>query len=130
MRKLLLIALLLAAVALPATVSADSSGAGRIQGAVYDATCYGPCQYPPPPPRLYTQDNLVVTVRHLPDRKLVRVLSPREGRFRVAVRPGAYRVRAFVRDGGHCWEGEAKDVRVVRDQATRVRLSVYNSCIV
>ena len=131
MRKsLLLVAFLLAAVALPATVSAGGPGTGRIQGAVYDATCYGPCQYPPPPPRLYTHDNLVVTVRHLPDRKLVTVLRPKEGRFRVAVRPGAYRVRALVRDGGHCWEGEAKDVRVVRDQATWVRLGVYNSCIV
>lgn len=131
MRRLLtLIALLLAATALPAQAAAEGSGTGTIQGVVYDATCYGPCRYPPPPPRLYTHDNLVVTVRHLPDRKLVAVLHPKEGRFRVAVRPGAYRVRAFVRDGGYCWEGEAKDVKVVQDQTTWVRLRVYNSCIV
>ena len=97
---------------------------------MYDATCYGPCQYPPPPPRLYTHDNLVVTVRSLPDGKLVAKLHPREGRFRVRARPGAYRVRASIRDGGYCWEGEAKDVKVVAGQTTGVRLRVYNSCIV
>ena len=26
---------------------------------MYDATCYGPCQYPPPSPRLYTHDKNV-----------------------------------------------------------------------
>ena len=131
MRKsILVIAFLVALSGLPVQAAADGAGAGRIHGAVYDTTCYGPCQYPPPPPRLYTHDNLVVTVRHLPDRKLIAVLRPKDGRFRVATRPGAYRVRAFVRDGGYCWEGEAKDVKVVRDQATWVRLRVYNSCIV
>ena len=106
-----------------------SSGTGTIRGVVYDATCYGPCQYPPPPPRLYTHDNLVVTVRSLPDRELVAKLHPKEGRFRVQVPPGAYRVRAIIRDGGYCWEGEAKKVRVVEDQTTGVRLRVYNACI-
>jgi hypothetical protein len=131
MRKLLLlVAFVLAVAALPVQAAADGSGAGRIQGVVYDATCYGPCQYPPPPPRLYAHDNLVVTVRHLPDRRLVAVLHPKDGRFRVAVRPGAYRVRAFVRDRGYCWEGEAKDVKVMQGQTTGVRLRVYNSCIV
>ena len=72
----------------------------------------------------------MVTVRSLPDRKLVAKLHPKEGRFRVEVRPGAYRVRAFIRDGGYCWEGEAKDVKVAKDQTTGVRLRVYNSCIV
>ena len=132
MRKyLLLVAVALAVAALPVQGAAgDGPGAGRIQGAVYDDTCYGPCRYPPPPPRLYTHDNLVVTVRSLPERRLVAKLHPKDGRFRVAVRPGAYRVRAFIRDGGYCWEGEAKDVKVAPDQTTWVRLSVYNSCIV
>lgn len=139
MRKLLVVtAFLLAVAGLPVQATARDSGTGTtrdpgtgtIRGVVYDATCYGPCQYPPPPPRLYTHDNLVVTVRSLPDRKLVAKLHPKEGRFRVKVRPGAYRVRAFIRDGGFCWEGEAKDVRVAKDQITGVRLRVNNSCIV
>ena len=109
MRKLLVvIAFLLVAAVLPVQATAQDSGTGTIRGVVYDATCYGPCQYPPPPPRLYTHDNLVVTVRSLPDRKLVAVRRPKDGRFRVQVRPGAYRVRAFVRDGGYCWEDEAQ----------------------
>jgi hypothetical protein len=136
-RKLLVTAFLLAAVALPVQAAARDSGTGTtrdsstgtIRGVVYDATCYGPCQYPPPPPRLYTHDNLVVTVRSLPDGRLVARLHPRDGHFRVNVRPGAYRVRAFIRNGGYCWEGEAKDVKVVAGQTTGVRLRVHNSCI-
>jgi hypothetical protein len=130
-KTLLVVALVLAAVALPAQATpGHDSGAGTIRGVVYDATCYGPCQYPPPPPRPYTRDNLVVTVRTLPGRKLVARLHPKEGRFRVKVRPGAYRVRAFIGDGGNCWEGEAKDVKVAEGQTTGVRLRVYNACIV
>jgi len=136
-RKLLVIAFLLAAAALPVQAAArdsgtgaSDSGTGTIRGVVYDATCYGPCQYPPPPPRPYTRDNLVVTVRSLPDRELVARLHPKDGRFRVKVRPGAYRVRAFIRNGGSCWEGEYKDVRVAEGGTTGVRLRVYNACIV
>jgi hypothetical protein len=130
-RKLPLVALLLAAVALPLQqAAAHDSGTGVIRGVVYDATCYGPCQYPPPPPRPYTRDNLVVTVRSLPDRELVARLHPKEGRFRVQVESGAYRVRAFIRNGGQCWEGEAKNLRVAENQITGVRLRVYNACIV
>jgi hypothetical protein len=131
MRKLLVLAFLLATAALPAQAAAErDTGTGVIRGVVYDATCYGPCQYPPPPPRPYTRDNLVVTVRSLPDRELVAKLHPKDGRFRVKVPAGAYRVRAFIRNGGACWEGEAKDVRVAEGQTTGVRLRVYNACIV
>ncbi len=131
MRKLLVLALLLAAAALPVQAAAgQDSRPGAIRGVVYDATCYGPCQYPPPPPRPYTRDNLVVTVRSLPDRELVAKLHPKDGHFRAKVPSGAYRVRAFIRNGGYCWEGEAKDVRVAEGQTTGVRLRVYNACIV
>ncbi len=129
-RRLLVIALLLAAAALPVQAAAQGSGAGTLKGVVYDTTCYGPCRYPPPPPRLYTRDNLVVTVRGLPDRELVAKLHPTDGRFQIKLPSGPYRVRALIRDGGYCWEGEAKDVKVVEDQTTWVRLHVYNACIV
>jgi hypothetical protein len=128
-RKLLVIAFLLAAAALPVQAAAQGSGTGTIKGVVYDTTCYGPCQYPPPPPQLYTHDNLVVPIRSLPDRELVAKLHPTDGRFQIEVAPGLYRVRAKIRDGGYCWEGEAKKVQVVEDQTTRVRLHVYNACI-
>jgi hypothetical protein len=128
-RRLLVIVFLLAAAALPVQAAAQGSGTGTIKGVVYDSTCYGPCQYPPPPPRLYTRDNLVVTVRSLPDRELVAKLHPTDGRFQIQVAPGPYRVRAKIRSGGYCWEGEAKRVQVVEDQTTRVRLHVHNACI-
>jgi hypothetical protein len=129
-RKLFVLIALLLAAALPVQSAAQGSGTGTIKGVVYDATCYGPCRYPPPPPRLYTHDNLVVTIRSLPDRELVAKLYPTDGRFQIEVAPGPYRVRAFIRNGGSCWEGEAKKVQVVEDQTTRVRLHVYNACIV
>ena len=128
-RRLLVIALLLAAAALPVQAAAQGSGTGTIKGVVYDATCYGPCRYPPPPPEPYTHDNLVVAIRSLPDRELVAKLHPTDGRFQIEVAPGLYRARARIRDGGYCWEGEAKKVQVVEDQTTRVRLHVYNACI-
>ena len=128
MRKLLVIALLVAA-ALPGQGAAQGSGTGKIRGVVYDSTCAGPCQYPPPPPEAYRADNLVVKIRSLPDRELVANLHPRNGRFRIEVASGVYRVRAKVRDGGYCWRGEAKRVRVSHHQATLVRLHVTNTCI-
>ena len=129
-RRLLVIAFLLAAAVLPVQAAAEDARKGTLRGAVYNTTCYGPCQYPPPPTPLYTGDDLVVTVRHLPDRRLVAVLRPKEGRFRIQLRSGAYRVRPFIRDGGYCWEGEAKDVKVVAGQVAGVRLRVHNACIV
>jgi hypothetical protein len=128
-RKLLVVAFLLTVAALPVQAAAHGSDTGTIKGVVYDATCYGPCQYPPPPPRPYAHDNLVVTVRSLPERELVARLHPKDGHFQIRVRSGAYRIRAFVRNGGYCWEGEAKDVRVVEGRSSRVRLRVYNACI-
>jgi hypothetical protein len=128
-RKLLVvIAVLLAAALLPP--GAQGSGTGTLKGAVYNTTCYGPCRYPPPPPPLYTGDDLVVAIRSLPDRELVAVLRPKDGRFRIDLKAGYYRVRAFIRNGEPCWEDDIKNVKVVRDQVTGVRLSVYNACIV
>jgi hypothetical protein len=126
----LVIAAFLLAAALPAQAAAQGSGTGTIKGVVHDTTCYGPCAYPPPPPQPYTGDNLVVKIRSLPDRELVAKLHPTNGRFQIEVAPGLYRVRAKVRDGGDCWQGQAKKVQVVEDQTTRVRLHVYNACIV
>jgi len=129
-RKLFVIAAFLLAAALPAQAAAQGSGTGTINGVVHDTTCYGPCAYPPPPPQPYTGDNLVVKIRSLPDRELVAKLHPTNGRFQIEVAPGLYRVRAKVRDGGYRWQGQAKKVQVVEDQTTRVRLHVYNACIV
>jgi hypothetical protein len=129
-RKFLVIAALVLVAAAPAQAVAHGSGTGTIRGVVHNTTCYGPCAYPPPPPQPYTGDNLVVKIRSLPDRQLVAKLHPTDGRFQIDVAPGLYRVRAKVRDGGHCWRGQAKKAQVAQDQTTRVRLNVYNACIV
>ncbi len=126
-RKLLAVVALLAAAALPAPAVAGETGA--IKGVVIDTTCYGPCMYPPPPPRRYTGDNLVVRVRHLPDYELVARVRPEDGRFRVELAPGLYRLRPVVLGGGDCWRSQARRVHVVADQTALVRLDVYNACI-
>jgi hypothetical protein len=116
----------------PAGVSpAAAARTSGIKGVVLNTTCPGPCRYPPPKPQPYTGSGLTVTVRRLPERRLVAVRQPTDGRFRIGVRKGRYRVKASV--GGSepaCWQGEAKRVRVSAGQFTRVRLHVYNACIV
>jgi hypothetical protein len=129
-RKLIAVAALLAALVLPIGAAASDPDLGTLKGVVYDTTCYGPCRYPPPPPQPYAGDNLVVRIRSLPDERLVATLHPIEGRFRIALPPGPYRVRALVRDSSRCWEGEVRKVKVIEDQTTAIRLSVHNACIV
>ena len=57
---------------------------------------------------------------------------PKDGRFRVRLASGRYRVHAFVGDPRKpsCWQGEAKRVRVFEGEFTRVRLHVQNVCVV
>jgi hypothetical protein len=127
-RRLLLAAVLLGALAFPAVAPASSDTG--IKGVVLNTTCPGPCQYPSPPPPRYTGPGLTVRVRNLDTQELVATLHPKDGRFRVEVAPGPYRVRASVADGSSCWQGEAKQVKVVAGAFTRVRLHVNNACVV
>jgi hypothetical protein len=130
MRKTLLTLCLalLASLTFPAMVGAGT--ATGIRGVVLDATCYGPCRYPPEPLSPYTGPGLTVAVRSLPDNRLVMRLHPKDGRFAVRVAPGSYRLKARVRQGHPpCWQGEAKQVKVLSGQVSRVRLRVANTCI-
>jgi hypothetical protein len=96
---------------------------------VLDATCYGPCRYPPPPLSPYTGPGLTVTVRSLPDDQLVARLHPKEGRFAIRLAPGWYRLKARVAQESSCWRGEARKAQVLPGELTRVRLRVANECI-
>jgi hypothetical protein len=99
-----------------------------IKGVVLDATCYGPCRYPPGSLPPYTGPGLTVAIRTV-DGKLVARLHPNDGRFAVAERPGTYRVRARVDTDPSCWRGEVKTVTVQSGSMTGVRLHVTNECI-
>jgi hypothetical protein len=125
------VALVLAACSACA-VLAPASGAGGgtgIRGVVLNATCYGPCRYPPPPPSPYTGTGLGVKVRSLPTNELVARLHPADGRFAVKLSPGWYRLKARVDQAPPCWRGEARRAQVADGQLTRVRLRVANECI-
>jgi hypothetical protein len=123
-RRAFLAAVVLAVLALPSPAAAFDTG---IRGRVFDTTCYGPCSTRQEP-RRFTGDGLTVKVKTLPDREVVAVRHPTDGRFRVAEPPGSYVVRARVR--GECWHGERKRVEVADGAITHVRLHVRNACIV
>src|SRR4051794_39670806 len=131
MRRALATLMVLASFALFAVPTGVGAGeATGIKGVVLDATCYGPCRYPPERLPPYTGAGLTVTVRSLPDYQLVAKLHPKDGHFAVKVPPGAYRVRAGVDGQSSCWRGEVKTVRVSPGEVARVRLHVTNECIV
>lgn len=131
MRKVLLALLVLASsvfIALPAAMGAGETTG--IRGVVLDATCYGPCRYPPQPLSPYTGPGLTVAVRSLPDSQLVAKLHPTHGYFAVKLAPGWYRLKARVGPEPSCWRGEAKKVEVPSGELVRVRLRVANACVV
>lgn len=130
MRKaiLALLAMSLLALAAPPAVAGTGEATG-IRGVVLDATCYGPCRYPPPPLSPYTGSGLTVAVRSLSDNELVAVLHPKDGRFAIRLVPGWYRLKARVGQEPSCWRGEARRAQVLSGQVTRVRLRVANECI-
>jgi hypothetical protein len=131
MRRAIATLLVLASVGfLSIPTGAGAGEATGIKGVVLNATCYGPCRYPPEPLPPYTGSGLVVTVRSLPDYQLVAKLYPKDGRFAVKVPPGSYRVRARVGEVPSCWQGEAKTVKVLSGKLSRVRLHVTNTCVV
>jgi hypothetical protein len=101
---------------------------GTLKGVVFNTTCPGPCSYPPDPPRRYTGEGLTVRIRQLPDRQTVAKLHPSDGTFSVDLPAARYRVHAGVK--GECWRGETKKRDVVAGEVARVRLHVYNACIV
>ena len=115
---------------LPAALRAAASTSGVV-GVVLNTTCPGPCALPPKPWPRYEGENLVVVIRHLPDRELVSRLHPTDGRFGAELVPGAYKVRAAIvpRSARECWEGETKKILVTDGVLSRVRLHVNNSCV-
>jgi hypothetical protein len=123
----LLVAASLAFTALPAAVAGEATG---IRGVVLDATCYGPCRYPPQPLSPYTGPGLTVAVRSLADNELVAMLRSKDGRFAIRLGPGWYRLKARVGQEPSCWRGEARKAQVLSGEVARVRLRVANECIV
>jgi hypothetical protein len=130
-RKALATLLVLALLgSLSIAIAAGAREATGIKGVVLDATCYGPCRYPPKPLPPYTGSGLIVTIRSLPDHELVAKLHPDNGHFAVKEPRGSYRVRARVGNDPSCWRGEIKRVQVLAGEVARVRLHVTNACVV
>ena len=109
---------------LPGAASAGQPSG--IKGVVLDTSCYGPCIVGAAQPP-YAGSDLRIAIRRLPGGDLVRRLSPDGGRFSTRLRPGLYRVNAYV--SAQCWTAEAKRVRVFAARFTRVTFHLQNSCI-
>ena len=75
MRKALVTLLMFASLGFLFPAAVGAGEATGIRGVVLDATCYGPCRYPPPPLSPYTGPGLTVVVRHLPDNQACRQAS-------------------------------------------------------
>jgi hypothetical protein len=116
--------------AIAGVVRADTTASG-ISGVVLNATCPGPCSVPPKPLPPYQGDNLVVTIKKLPERILVARLRPTDGTFGIELDPGLYRVRARIKEQAQfsCWEGSHRKVEVFEGMISRVRLRVTNICV-
>jgi hypothetical protein len=115
---------LLVLVAVHAGLASAGQSSG-IRGVVLDSSCAGPCivgEEPQP----YPGSDLRVVIRRLPGQDVARRLSPKGGRFSTRLRPGLYRVNAYV--NASCWQGEAERVRVGR-RFSSVILHVQNSCL-
>ncbi len=113
---------------IPPLACASGAPASRIRGVVLNTTCPGPCLQPPPPPPRYTGPGLTVRVKDVRTGAVAATRHPTDGRFSVRVRPGRYRVHAWI--GGGCWRGSVEPVRVIRGEIASVRLTVDNACIV
>jgi hypothetical protein len=123
----LLIAALITLAALALMPAASPAGKpSGIKGVLLDATCYGPCAVNPDP-KPYTGDSARLVVRSRPSGDVVARRSPADGRFRLRLPRGRYRVKGYVNDP--CWQGEAKKIRVRKHRFRRVRLHVANTCI-
>jgi len=75
----------------------------------------------------------VVRIRNLPDHKLVAEVPVTKSRFEAKLAPGDYRLRAVPyphQPGPTCWESKSRRISVETAQDTRVRLRVYNACVV
>ena len=129
MRRAAAAVLLLGGLAAALPASAPGANGSRISGVVVNTTCPGPCLYPPPPPPAYTGPGLTVRVKRARTGAVVATRHPDDGRFTVRVGPGRYRVHAWIAGGG-CWRGSATAVRAPAGAIARVRLGVYNACIV
>ena len=130
MRKLVAAILTAIALFLFLAPAAEAAKGGAIKVTVLDATCAGPCRVPPPSPPPYTGPGLTVTVRHVRDGRLVAKRHPTDGRVRVSVPAGRYRVAARVGPDRMCWPRASKAVGVDAREVARVRLRVRNACIV
>jgi hypothetical protein len=89
------------------------------------------CAYPCVPaeqPQPYTGPDAHVVVRRISDHRVVARRAPTDGRFRVRLRPGTYRVHGYVAES--CWKGETERAVVHRGSFTALSLAVDNTCVV
>jgi hypothetical protein len=148
MRRVALAGALFLVIALVVPAASPAAAKKRrpsgIAGTVVNSTCYGPCAYPQPESPPYTGSDVTVEIRRAADGALVASRQPTDGHFRAKVKRGLYTVTALVREvtptptpapegeaimPPGCWQGESKQVQVLRHRFSPVELQVTNTCI-
>ena len=116
------------AIAIAVAVSTSAAGAkpaSGIEGRILDTTCRGPCSPGTVEPRPYRGPaEVVIRTR---DRGQAATVATEDGRFRKRLRPSRYRLHAVIDDP--CWESDAVELKVHRDEFEQVRLLALNTCV-
>ncbi len=128
-RTAILAALILLVLAATAVAGPGESDNGGIKGRVIDLTCYGPCAVGSNPRPFEGEADVVVSVPGTGQEVARTTVS--KSRYRLAVKPGVYRVRAiaYPMQDSLCWYGEPRRVRVDPGELERRRLTVENVCV-
>jgi len=154
MRRAAVLILGLAMALLPATADAEKHQSHKpsgVEGTVFNGTCPGACQAPPPPEPVYSGD-VTITVARAGDGRVVASEGIADGHFKLRVKRGLYNVSSVPPSPppcqptptivcpvaqarsealiAPCLRGETKQVKVRRHRFTQLDLQVSNSCIV
>jgi hypothetical protein len=129
MRRMLILAALIVLVLAATAVTAPAEGGTGVRGRVIDVTCYGPCAVGSNPRPFEGEADVVVSVPGI-DEEVART-AVEKSRYRLALKPGVYKVRAiaYPMQDSLCWYGDPRRVRVDPGEVVRRRLTVENVCV-
>jgi hypothetical protein len=129
MRRTAVLAGLILLVLATTAVAGPADGDSGVRGRVIDVTCYGPCAVGTNPRPFEGEADVVVTIPGTGEEVARTAVS--KSRYRLAVNPGIYRIRAipYPMQDSLCWYGDPRRVRVDPGEIERRRLKVENVCV-
>lgn len=129
MRRMMTLAALIVLLLSATAVAGPGEGDSGVRGRVIDVTCYGPCAVGSNPRPFEGEADVVVTIPGTGEE--VARTTVKKSRYRVAVMPGIYKIRAipYPMQDSLCWFGDPRRVRVDQGGIERRRLKVEDICV-